>query len=95
MPLTQRTNKAALAGLLANECRFSDIGAIEDYPFIIRPIGSHAGHDLMKIDTENALREYLEKVDSEKFYVSKFVDYRSSDGLFRKYRVVLIEGKHS
>jgi len=27
------------------------------------------------------------------FYISRFVDYRGTDGLFRKYRIVLIEGR--
>ena len=29
----------------------------------------------------------------DEFYISRFVDYRGEDGLFRKYRIVLIEGR--
>jgi hypothetical protein len=29
----------------------------------------------------------------DQFYVTRFIDYRSQDGLFRKYRVVLIGGQ--
>jgi glutathione synthase/RimK-type ligase-like ATP-grasp enzyme len=32
-------------------------------------------------------------VKGEQFYLSRFVDYRSADGLFRKYRVALVGGK--
>ncbi len=64
-----------------------------DYPIIIRPIDSHAGHDLDKIESENALKNYLAQQNYNEFFVAKFIDYRNADGLFRKYRVMLIAGK--
>lgn len=64
-----------------------------DYPIIIRPIDSHAGHDLDKIESENALKNYLAQQNYNEFFVAKFVDYRNADDLFRKYRVMLIAGK--
>ncbi|MDD5214013.1 MAG: RimK family alpha-L-glutamate ligase [Methylococcales bacterium] len=64
-----------------------------DYPIIIRPIDSHAGHDLNKIESENALKNYLTQQNYSEFFVAKFIDYRNADGLFRKYRVMLIAGK--
>lgn len=64
-----------------------------EYPIIIRPIDSHAGHDLEKMDSANALENYLTQQNYEAFFVAKFVDYRNPDGLFRKYRVMLISGK--
>lgn len=64
-----------------------------DYPIIVRPIDSHAGHDLEKIESENALKNYLVQQNYSEFFIAKFVDYRNEDGLFRKYRVMLIAGK--
>lgn len=64
-----------------------------DYPIIIRPIDSHAGHDLDKIESENALKNYLAQQNYNEFFVAKFIDYRNADGLFRKYRVMLIAGQ--
>ncbi|MDD5754333.1 MAG: RimK family alpha-L-glutamate ligase, partial [Methylococcales bacterium] len=64
-----------------------------DYPLIIRPVDSHAGHDLEKIESKNALTDYLERQRYNEFFVAKFVDYRNTDSLFRKYRVVLISGQ--
>jgi glutathione synthase/RimK-type ligase-like ATP-grasp enzyme len=64
-----------------------------DFPIIIRPVDSHAGKDLDKIDDAEALTSYLQDMPNEEFYISRFVDYRSPDGLFRKYRIVLIDGK--
>jgi hypothetical protein len=58
---------------------------------LIRPAGSHAGHGLERIETLTALTEYLAKVDSDFYYMTPFVDYRSADGMFRKYRVAFID----
>ena len=63
------------------------------FPVIIRPRGSHAGNGLAKVDDAKAMQRYLEARDECAFFVSRFVDYSSEDGLFRKYRVVLVEGR--
>jgi glutathione synthase/RimK-type ligase-like ATP-grasp enzyme len=93
MPVSVRTGLGALnniaAGVLPVETLLPDGG----FPIIVRPLGSHAGTNLEKIDTPAALGKYLEKVEGPQFYVSRFVDYRSEDRLFRKYRVALIEGR--
>jgi hypothetical protein len=63
------------------------------FPIIVRPLGSHTGANLEKIATPAALGKYLAAVDGMQFHVSRFVDYRSADGLFRKYRIALIDGQ--
>jgi glutathione synthase/RimK-type ligase-like ATP-grasp enzyme len=65
----------------------------DDFPIIARPVGSHAGHGLCKLTDIDALPDYLHAVPSEEFYIARFVDYRSADGQFRKYRIMLIDGK--
>jgi hypothetical protein len=75
--------RMALAALLPNA----------DFPVIIRPIDSHAGRGLEKTDDWASLTQYLIDQADDAFYVSLFMDYRSPDGLFRKYRVVLIDGE--
>jgi hypothetical protein len=62
------------------------------FPLIVRPIGSHAGTGLEKIDDPAALGAYLAGQAGERFYVSPFVDYSGPDGLFRKQRIALIGG---
>ncbi|HEY8314866.1 MAG TPA: tetratricopeptide repeat protein [Candidatus Baltobacteraceae bacterium] len=64
-----------------------------DVPFIIRPVDSHAGHDLARIDALGELDAYLERAAQGEFYVSPFVDYRSSDGFYRKYRIICVGGE--
>jgi glutathione synthase/RimK-type ligase-like ATP-grasp enzyme len=64
-----------------------------NYPFIIRPIGSHAGQGLAKVSDEQELGRYLAESVATEYYVAPFVDYSSADGLFRKYRIVIIDQK--
>jgi len=62
------------------------------FPVIVRPRGSHAGAGLARIDDRAALLRYLDARQDEEFFVSRFVDYSGDDGLFRKYRIVFIDG---
>lgn len=63
-----------------------------DFPIIVRPVGSHAGHGLEKIDKVSDLSSYVHRVSAERYFVSPFIDYRSADGFFRKYRIVFVDG---
>ena len=65
----------------------------ESYPIIIRPIDSHAGEGLEKIEDQQALHAYLAQSNVDRFFISKFVDYASRDGQYRKYRLMLIDGR--
>lgn len=68
-------------------------GRALDYPIIIRPFGSHAGRGLEKLEDGDALKAYLAARDENGFFVSPFVDYSGKDGMFRKYRIALIDGR--
>ncbi|QBE67451.1 RimK family alpha-L-glutamate ligase [Pseudoduganella lutea] len=92
MPQTVRLSREQLAALAAAPDLLRDLLPDGAFPLIVRPLGSHAGHDLDKIDTPAVLAAYLERVPAERFYLSRFVDYRGANGLFGKYRVVLVEG---
>jgi glutathione synthase/RimK-type ligase-like ATP-grasp enzyme len=63
------------------------------FPVIVRPRGSHAGKGLAKIDDISALENYLGEQQAEEFFVSRFVDYSGDDSLFRKFRIVIVDGK--
>jgi len=93
MPVTVRADRTTLGQLSVGKIDLASVLPGDHFPLIVRPLGSHAGKDLEKIDNPEALKTYLEQVSSEHFYLSRFVDYRSPDGLFRKYRIALIEGK--
>lgn len=57
-------------------------------PLIVRPLGSHAGQMLQRVDDVRA----LQALPAGLFHVAPFIDTRSTDGLYRKYRVVFVGG---
>jgi hypothetical protein len=71
----------------------ADIAADLAFPVIVRPRGSHAGNGLARIGDGAGLMRYLDEHAGDLFFVSRFVDYASADGLFRKYRVVFVDGR--
>ncbi|MDD5328776.1 MAG: RimK family alpha-L-glutamate ligase [Sulfuricella sp.] len=89
MPPTLRSGREELQRAAAGSGFPDGIG----FPVIVRPLDSHAGHDLYKIDTPAELSDKLAVMPGDEFFVSPFIDYRSGDGLFRKYRVILIDGR--
>lgn len=93
MPITTRIDRATLQALGAGATTVGTLLPKDDFPLIVRPTDSHAGHNLEKITHRGEIGEYLERVHAQRFYVSRFVDYRDDDGLFRKYRIALIEGR--
>ncbi|WP_147440742.1 RimK family alpha-L-glutamate ligase [Paraburkholderia sp. RAU2J] len=82
----ERVNEAASGALQLSEV----LGA--NYPLIIRPMGSHAGQGLAKVSDAQELARYMAESDAVEYYMAPFIDYSSADGLFRKYRIVMIEG---
>ena len=48
---------------------------------------------LARIDDAPRSRDISPSAQEQDFFVSRFVDYSSEDGLFRKYRVVFVDGK--
>jgi hypothetical protein len=63
------------------------------FPIIARPIDSHAGIGLEKLDDARAVADYLARRAGDSFYISPFIDYSSPDGRFRKLRVALVDGR--
>jgi len=63
------------------------------FPLIARPVDSHAGRGLAKLDNPSDLVSYLNTQLEAEFFIAPFIDYRSPDGWFRKYRVVVIDGQ--
>lgn len=63
-----------------------------DGPIVIRPVGSQAGADLDMIGDAAGLRTYLTAHPHPRYFVMPFIDYRSPDGFYRKYRVMFVNG---
>lgn len=92
MAATVRAARRVLLEIAMGAARPPELFAGRDFPIIVRPVGSHAGVDLDKIDGPDDIARYLARVDAAEFYVSPFIDYSGTDGLFRKMRVALIDG---
>lgn len=93
MPITVRIARHLLAQVAVGDRPLTDILADGAFPIIIRPVDSHAGKNLDKLEDADALADYLQDMPNSEFYISRFVDYRNPDGRFRKYRIVLIDGQ--
>jgi glutathione synthase/RimK-type ligase-like ATP-grasp enzyme len=93
MPTTVRIARQTLQQVADGQLPLTDILEDGEFPIIVRPVDSHAGKNLDKIEGSDALVSYLQNMPNNEFYVSRFMDYRGQDGLFRKYRIVLIDGK--
>jgi glutathione synthase/RimK-type ligase-like ATP-grasp enzyme len=93
MPATVRIDRTTLGEIAAGRAELTAHLPEGAFPLIARPLDSHAGRGLQKLDDPAALTSYLAEQSDRGFHISRFVDYRSPDGLFRKYRVVFIGGR--
>jgi aromatic-L-amino-acid/L-tryptophan decarboxylase len=92
MPVSLRVSRAALEPVADGRQTPGALLPGGDFPIIVRPLDSHAGHGLAKIEAPAALAAYLAETQGAEFHIAPFIDYRSADGAFRKYRVALIDG---
>ena len=93
IPITARIDRQNLQQISRGEKSISSLLEEGSFPIIIRPLGSHAGTGLAKLDSPAAIADYLNTMTENEFNVARFVDYRKPDGLYRKCRIVLIGGK--
>lgn len=93
IPLTELVSREWLAGLCSDPSSLKDKLADGRFPLIVRPIGSHAGFGLRKLESSDEISHYLMERQETNFFISRFVDYSSADGLFRKYRILVIDGR--
>jgi len=92
VPPTAQTTRQALEALCSGLGDLQNVLPGGAFPIIIRPLDSHAGHGLEKVADVAALAQYLAASAESDFFIASFIDYSGSDGLYRKYRVVLIDG---
>ncbi|MDU6830195.1 MAG: insulinase family protein [Bradyrhizobium sp.] len=92
IPATIPVSRERLNEVAEEREPIEDVAAALGFPIIVRPRGSHAGVGLEKVDEPIELSLYLDEREEQEFFVSRFIDYASEDGLFRKYRVVFVDG---
>ena len=85
-PQTVRLDAAELAGGVRAAATRAGIAE----PFLVRPIGSHGGKGLFLVGG-GAPDEPLTPAGA--YYLTQFEDFRSPDGLYRKYRAIFVGGR--
>ena len=92
-PPTLRIRRDQLAALALGGAPLSLVLPERQFPIILRPVDSHAGAGLEKLDDPAQIAGYLKRHDSDVFYLAPFIDYSGPDGRFRKLRVALVGGR--
>jgi len=65
-----------------------------EFPCIIRTTGDHNGRNVVKLDNPESLPElHALPFDGRDFYLLEYIDYRDSDGLYHKQRIIVIDGE--
>ncbi len=78
---------------MARTQRLSPGDALDmDFPITLRPIDTQGGEGLQRINSVRELAAYYADHPAPAYYAAQYVDYQSADGLFRKLRIVLIDG---
>lgn len=93
IPVTARIDRQGLQQIARGEQPIAALLEDASFPIIVRPLDSHAGQGLARIDSPSGIADYLNAMPEPEFNIARFVDYRGADGLYRKCRVTLIAGK--
>jgi hypothetical protein len=93
IPPTRRVSLRDLADLGRGALELGDILPGAAFPILARPVGSHAGANLEKLDAAESAAGYLSRQSAGDYYLTPFVDYAGADGLYRKLRVALVDGR--
>ena len=89
VPLTRQFAQSALA----------EVGACEDSlasfagDLLVRVAGRHGGEEMQLANTREQVVDFARAHAQDVLYVTEYVDYRSSDAYFRKYRLICVDGE--
>ena len=64
------------------------------YPLLVRVAGSHGGQDRLRVERPDGLAEIAQlKRKGQPLNLTEFCDFASPDGLYRKFRIVVVGGE--
>jgi glutathione synthase/RimK-type ligase-like ATP-grasp enzyme len=63
------------------------------FPLLLRTPGAHGGEHFLHVRSIQALPRILDELPGAELLAMEFLDSRSPDGKYRKYRVMMIDGK--
>jgi glutathione synthase/RimK-type ligase-like ATP-grasp enzyme len=89
MPKTLRVNPQYVKDI---------IKLIEDneisLPFIFREAGAHGGKSSLLVHSLDEIQNLQSfAFDGREYYITEYVDFCGNDGLYRKYRIIVVDGK--
>ena len=91
-PVTMRVSRGSLLACGSYGRGLDSLLPEGRLPILIRPVDTHAGNGLERLESASDLAAYLGRHADETFYLSPFVEYASADGLYRKQRIAFIDG---
>ncbi len=62
------------------------------FPLLMRAPGFHGGHHFVRIESPDKLHEIAQGLPGDSLLAMEWLDSRNDDALFRKYRVMAIDG---
>jgi tetratricopeptide (TPR) repeat protein len=62
------------------------------FPLLVRAPGFHTGEHFLRIETAATLPNEIAKLPGDELLTIEYLDTRDADGIFRKYRVLTIDG---
>jgi len=62
------------------------------FPIIFRQAGEHGGIGTIRVDDDTE-QFYPFALDGRAYYLTQFVEYAEEDGLYKKYRLIVVDGK--
>jgi tetratricopeptide (TPR) repeat protein len=62
-------------------------------PLLVRVAGKHGGDDFEKFDDWAGVAGFVAGNPTVNHYLTEYIDYRSDDGWFRKYRIIFVDGE--
>jgi len=89
--VTPRSARLATETLTLLGARVAVENAQLRWPLLIRPVGSHGGEGLALIRAAESLDLLSRAVSGGDLYATEFHDFRSADGLYRKYRMFFVD----
>ncbi len=63
------------------------------FPMLVRAPGFHMGQNCLLVHEEAQLHEALEQLPGDELLLMEYLDARSPDGCWRKYRVLFLDGQ--
>lgn len=82
-----------VAGPVLTEAAMNKQFAGFSLPLLVRVAGTHGGDDFDKVDDWEDIVDFVAENPEAAYYIIEYVNYRSDDGFFRKYRVIFIDDK--